>query len=66
MLKKKHFESWDRFLLPYPMGRGLFIWGKPIWVPRDASAETQEAKRRELEEALKAITAEADAAVKER
>lgn len=48
------------------MGRGLFIWGKPIWVPRDASAETQEAKRRELEEALKAITAEADAAVKER
>ena len=63
MLKKKHFKSWDRFLVPYPAGRGLFIWGKPIWVQPDASAETQEAKRRELEEALHRITTEADEAV---
>ena len=27
------FQSWDRFLLPFPFGRGIFIWGKPIHVP---------------------------------
>lgn len=42
------------------MGRGLFIWGKPIWVARDADERALEAKRRELEETLKAITKEAD------
>jgi len=58
---KKVFASWDRFLLPYPFSRGLFWWGEPIWVPREATAEELEAKRRELEAALNQITAEADA-----
>ncbi len=45
------------------MGRGLFVWGKPIWVQPDASPETLEAKRLELEQALNTITADADVAV---
>ncbi len=55
--------SWDRFLLPYPFGRGLFLWGKPIWVSSAATAADLESKRIELEEALNRITAEADDAM---
>jgi lysophospholipid acyltransferase (LPLAT)-like uncharacterized protein len=55
--------SWDRFLLPYPFGRGLFLWGKPIWVSPAATAADLESKRIELEEALNRITAQADEAV---
>jgi len=55
--------SWDRFLLPYPFGRGLFLWGKPIWVLPAATGADLESKRVELEEALNRITAEADDAM---
>ena len=55
--------SWDRFVVPYPLGRGLFLWGKPILVSPDAMETDLEAKRLELEEALNRITAEADEAV---
>jgi lysophospholipid acyltransferase (LPLAT)-like uncharacterized protein len=60
LLKKKVFASWDRFLVPYPTGRGLFLWGAPIRVPPDATEAELEAKRRELEEALNRITDQAD------
>jgi lysophospholipid acyltransferase (LPLAT)-like uncharacterized protein len=60
LLKKKLFNSWDRFLVPYPFGRGVFLWGSPIWVSRDADPNEMEAKRRELETALNQLTAEAD------
>jgi len=52
--------SWDRFLLSFPFSRGVFIWGEPLSVPRDADAAALEAARRELEARLNAITAEAD------
>jgi lysophospholipid acyltransferase (LPLAT)-like uncharacterized protein len=45
-------DSWDEFLIPYPGARGVFIWGEPLWVPRDLSGEAIEMKRRELEERL--------------
>ncbi|MEK6526452.1 MAG: hypothetical protein AABZ22_06230 [Nitrospirota bacterium] len=47
-------------MVPYPLGRGLFLWGKPIRVSPDAMETDLEAKRLELEEALNRITAEAD------
>ena len=34
MFKKKTFSIWDRFIVPYPFSRGVFIWGHPIWVDR--------------------------------
>lgn len=57
----KILGTWDRFLVPLPFGRGLFIWGRPIAVPRDASEDEQEALRAEIEHRLNAITGEADA-----
>lgn len=50
-------------MVPYPWGRGLFVWGKAIWVPDSAAASDLEAKRLELEEALNQLTAYADEAV---
>lgn len=58
--KKKVFNSWDRFLLPYPFSRGVIICGEPIWVgPGEGQAGIEE-KRKTLETRLNQITAEAD------
>ena len=55
-----HLGSWDRFLVPAPFSRGLFIWGEPIWVTREADAAVLEQKRLELKAALDRTTEEAD------
>jgi lysophospholipid acyltransferase (LPLAT)-like uncharacterized protein len=55
-------RSWDAFLLPHPFARAVVLFGSPITVPRDADRELREAKRRELESALREITAAADRA----
>ncbi len=56
----RHLSSWDRFLVAWPFGRRVFVWGDPIYVERAASPEDEEAARRQVEDALNAITAEAD------
>jgi lysophospholipid acyltransferase (LPLAT)-like uncharacterized protein len=53
-------------MVPYPLSRGLFLWGPPLWVPRDADATELELKRVELEELLNRVTAQADEAVSRR
>lgn len=53
-------DSWDRFLMPFPGGRGVFMFGAPIFVARDADAAAMEAARLELETTLNAMTAAAD------
>lgn len=54
------FKSWDRFWLPLPFGRGVFILGAPIYVPADADAAGIERARLQLESTLNEITARAD------
>jgi hypothetical protein len=58
--KKKLFHSWDRFLLPYPFSRIFFLWGDPIYVPRDLRGDGLERKRLEIEGALISLTETAD------
>lgn len=58
--KKKVLKTWDGFLVPYPFARGVFYWGEPLWVPRDADAAQFEACRVALERALNAMTERAD------
>ncbi len=60
MRRRKLLGSWDRFLFPLPFTEGIFIWGEPLSVPRNADQETQEALRQELESRMNALTAEAD------
>ena len=52
--------SWDRFLLAFPFGRGVLVWGEPLRVERDLGDAGLETARRRLEAALNATTTEAD------
>lgn len=61
--RRRVMGSWDRFILALPFSRGIFIWGDPIMVPRDATAELLEEKRMEIEDALNRLTREADEAM---
>jgi hypothetical protein len=53
-------KSWDRFLVPLPFGRGVFVIGPEIAVPSGLDAAGREALRLGLERALNDVTAEAD------
>jgi lysophospholipid acyltransferase (LPLAT)-like uncharacterized protein len=58
--RKKVFRSWDRFLLPYPFSRGVFIFGKPLLVSRQMGKAVFEQKKLLLERRLREITDRAD------
>jgi hypothetical protein len=58
--KRKIFNTWDRFLLPYPFSRGVFIWGEPIVVNPNGNRAHLEEKRLLLERKLNELTEEAD------
>lgn len=57
----KVFNSWDRFMLPMPFTTCRVLYGNPIRVPPDADKAAEEKYRRELENEMRRITAEADA-----
>ena len=55
------FDSWDRFILPLPFGRGALIWTDPVAPPAMDASETEfEAVRLKLEAEMNRIAAEAD------
>ena len=58
--RRKMFNSWDKFLLPYPATRCMVMHGRPIHVPPDADPQTMQQKAEELENELNRITAESD------
>jgi lysophospholipid acyltransferase (LPLAT)-like uncharacterized protein len=64
--KKKLFASWDRYMVPYPFSTGLFCYGRPLWVSREADETALETARVELETVLNQLTdqAEKDVGVK--
>jgi len=58
--KRKIFKTWDRFLLPYPFSRGVFIWGEPIHVDPNGNRTHLEERRALLERRLNELTERAD------
>ena len=56
----KVFNSWDRFILPYPFTSCLVVYGRPIYVPADADKEAEALCTLELENEMCRITKEAD------
>jgi lysophospholipid acyltransferase (LPLAT)-like uncharacterized protein len=55
----KALGSWDRFVVPLPFSRGVFVYGEPIEVaPSAGEAEMEEARQR-LERALGECASEA-------
>ena len=57
------FSSWDHFMVPYPFSRGLFLYGKPMFVSREGDDSALEADRLMLERELNRLTKEAEQAV---
>ncbi len=53
-------NSWDRLVIALPFTRGVFVWGEPVEIPRNADADAVEAARVLVEDRLNAATLEAD------
>lgn len=53
-------RTWDRTLLPRPFARGLYLYGEPLFVPREAEGPAQEAWGLALARSLDALTDAAD------
>jgi hypothetical protein len=47
-------------MVPYPFSRGLFLYGNPLWVSREADEASIEATRLELETVLNRLTDQAE------
>lgn len=58
--RRKVLGSWDRFVLPLPFSRGVFVWGAPIETDPENAQETVETVRLKIEDALNAVTEKAD------
>jgi hypothetical protein len=55
-------KTWDRFVVPLPFSRGVYIWSGPFAIAKDASPAEEEKLRITLEAELTRITHEADRA----
>ncbi len=51
-------------MVPYPFSKGLFLYGTPLWVSREADETSLEATRLELETVLNRLTEQAEQDVK--
>lgn len=58
--KRRVLGSWDRFLVSIPFSRGVFVWGAPIEVSRDADKRALEDARRQVEDHLTQVSHQAD------
>ena len=58
--RRRILGSWDRMILPLPFTRGVLMWGEPIAVPPGARGEELEKARLTIENAITALTREAD------
>lgn len=58
--RRKVFNTWDRFILPYPFSRGVFVWGEPVTVDPNGDHAHLEEMRLLLEKRLNELTEEAD------
>lgn len=59
VVRRRVINSWDRFILPWPFNRGIYLWGAPIDVHSDESETLEQATLR-VEAEMNALCAEAD------
>jgi lysophospholipid acyltransferase (LPLAT)-like uncharacterized protein len=57
---RKVLHTWDRFIIPLPFSRGVFVWGEPIWIDHSEGEEEMKQKAWLLERKLLEITELAD------
>ena len=61
--RRRLLRTWDRFHLPWPFGRGVFLWGEPIAIARELDPAGLEAARRLVETRMNEMAREADSRV---
>ena len=61
--KNKLFNSWDRFMLPYPFGKGHIVFAGPIYVDKNAKEDDIKRIRLEFEKLLNDATQICDRAM---
>ena len=60
-VKNKFFlNSWDKFLVALPFGKGCFVWGKPLKINKDISKKQDLKLSNKLEKILIKLTKDAD------
>ncbi|KAA0225339.1 MAG: hypothetical protein AKCLJLPJ_01997 [Fimbriimonadales bacterium] len=60
---RKLFNSWDRYMIPYPFAKCLILIGSPISVPEEASEDQMEEIRQRCENELNRLQDEAERAM---
>jgi len=53
--RKKVFNSWDKACIGLPFGKGAMVFGKPVYVDKDAGEEDLEKARLQVEQELNTI-----------
>lgn len=56
-------DSWDRFIVPLPFGRGQIIWGQPFSIAADAAEDEIAALKTAFEQEMNVNLATADIAM---
>ena len=54
--KFKIIDSWDNFVIPFPYSKGIYTFGKPIYVDKKISENNFEILRLEVESEIKRLT----------
>ena len=54
--KFKIIDSWDNFVIPFPFSKGIYTFGKPIYVDKKISENNFEILRLEVESEIKRLT----------
>ena len=54
--KYKIINSWDNFVLPYPFSKGIYSFGKPIYIEKKVNINKFELERQNLENEIKRLT----------
>jgi lysophospholipid acyltransferase (LPLAT)-like uncharacterized protein len=58
--RRKILPTWDRFHLPLPFGRGIYLWGEPISAYEEVSEAGVEPARRLVETRMVEMVCEAE------
>lgn len=58
--RKKLLRSWDRFEIPLPFSRAMFVYGEQIHVPSDLGPEDVESWRAEIEHRMNELVEHAE------
>mgnify|MGYP006231798355 FL=1 len=53
-------KNWDKSLVPKPFSKGVWVWGEPLEVPKNATKEDIIRLTQELENSLNFYTTQAD------